>query len=78
MTPLDLLRLNELGELWFLPPQIYELSRLRGIKEYLRLLDFAIKRSGLGTTMYLPLAYDCEGTLVYVLPGLSDFTNILS
>ncbi|KAH8255315.1 hypothetical protein KR038_000912 [Drosophila bunnanda] len=69
LTPLEFLRLNELGEVWFLPPQVYELLRLMGIKKYLRLLDFAIKRGGLGTTMFLPVVYNCEGTLVYVLPG---------
>jgi len=41
-----------------------------GIKDYKSLLDFAIKRSGLGTTMFLPMAYDCKGSMIYVLPGL--------
>ncbi|XP_016945063.3 acyl-coenzyme A diphosphatase NUDT19 isoform X1 [Drosophila suzukii] len=72
LTPEELLRLADLGEVWFLPPQVYELLRLMGIKDYKSLLDFAIKRSGLGTTMFLPVAYDCKGSMIYVLPG-DDF-----
>ncbi|XP_017069628.2 LOW QUALITY PROTEIN: nucleoside diphosphate-linked moiety X motif 19 [Drosophila eugracilis] len=72
LTPVELLRLVDLGEVWFLPPQVYELSRLMGIKEYQGLLDFAIKRSALGTTMFLPVSYDCKGSMVFVLPG-DDF-----
>ncbi|XP_017004832.2 acyl-coenzyme A diphosphatase NUDT19 [Drosophila takahashii] len=71
-TPLELLRLSELGEVWFLPPQVYELSRLMGIKDYKSVLEFAIKRSVLGTTMFLPVGYDCNGSMVFVLPG-DDF-----
>ncbi|KQS61884.1 uncharacterized protein Dere_GG21629, isoform C [Drosophila erecta] len=72
LSPFELLRLGNLGNVWFMPPQVYELSRLMGIKEYQRLLEFAIKRSGLGTTMYLPVGYNCQGSMVFVLPG-DDF-----
>jgi len=46
-----------------------------GIKDYKSLLDFAIKRSVLGTTMFLPVAYDCKGSMIYVLPGLCFKNN---
>jgi len=59
-----------LGNVWFMPPQVYELSRLMGIKAYQSLLEFAIKRSGLGTTMFLPIGYNCQGSMVFVLPGM--------
>jgi len=49
-----------------------------GIKDYKSLLDFAIKRSGLGTTMFLPVAYDCKGSMIYVLPGLFFKNNRLN
>ncbi|BFF94076.1 nucleoside diphosphate-linked moiety X motif 19 [Drosophila madeirensis] len=69
LTPLEFLKLNQLGELWFLPPQFYELSRLVGVGTYNSLLDFATKRSSMGTTMFMPLMYACEGSMVSVLPG---------
>ncbi|XP_016975960.1 nucleoside diphosphate-linked moiety X motif 19 [Drosophila rhopaloa] len=72
LIPKELLELVDHGEIWLLPPQVYELSRLIGVKEYQNLLDFAIKRSRLGTTMYLPVGYDCQGSVVFVLPG-DDF-----
>ncbi|XP_022224957.1 nucleoside diphosphate-linked moiety X motif 19 isoform X2 [Drosophila obscura] len=69
LTPMEFLRLNKLGDLWFLPPQFYELSRLAGVGVYESLLGFATKRSRMGTTMFMPLVYACEGSMVYVLPG---------
>ncbi|XP_032581657.1 nucleoside diphosphate-linked moiety X motif 19 [Drosophila sechellia] len=72
LTPVELLRLADLGNVWFMPPQVYELSRLVGIKAYQSLLEFATKRSGLGTTMFLPVGYNCQGSMVFVLPG-DDF-----
>ncbi|XP_034099206.2 acyl-coenzyme A diphosphatase NUDT19 [Drosophila albomicans] len=68
-TPKELLTLYHLGELWFLPPQIYELSRLQGIKDYKKLHAFAVQRSKLGTTLFLPVVYSCSDSLVYALPG---------
>nr|XP_017108653.2 nucleoside diphosphate-linked moiety X motif 19 isoform X2 [Drosophila bipectinata] len=71
-TPIEFLQMTNLGEIWLLPPQIYELSRLMGVKTYKSLLDFAVKRSALGTTMFVPVTYECEGRMVFVLPG-DDF-----
>ncbi|KAM8715163.1 hypothetical protein ACLKA7_002243 [Drosophila subpalustris] len=71
-SPTELLRLFQYGELWFLPPQIYELSRLLGIRDYHKLQAFAVQRSKLGTTMFLPVCYHCTDNMVYVLPG-DDF-----
>ncbi|KAH8319195.1 hypothetical protein KR067_013394, partial [Drosophila pandora] len=71
-TPIEFLQMTKLGEIWLLPPQIYELSRLMGVKTYTSLLDFAVKRSALGTTMFVPVTYECEGRMVFVLPG-DDF-----
>ncbi|KAH8412292.1 hypothetical protein KR009_001024, partial [Drosophila setifemur] len=72
LTPLEILHRTEFGEVFLLPPQVYELSRLTSVKEYQSLLDFTKKRSRLGITMHMPVVYDCEGTIVYVLPG-DDF-----
>lgn len=68
-SPAELLRLFQREELWFLPPQIYELSRLKGIQNYHKLHVFAVRRSKLGTTLFLPVGYNCTDTAVYVLPG---------
>ncbi|XP_030377052.1 nucleoside diphosphate-linked moiety X motif 19-like [Scaptodrosophila lebanonensis] len=84
-TPTELLSLARLGELWFLPPQIYELSRLLAIRSYYDLLKFARHRSKLGTTLFMPISYMCSDNLVNVLPG-DDFylaephlvTNVIS
>ncbi|KAH8273633.1 hypothetical protein KR018_004973, partial [Drosophila ironensis] len=72
LNPKQLLTMSSLDELYLLPPQVYELSRLLGIQEYETLLNFAIKRSQLGTCLYLPVIYECEGKMVSVLPG-DDF-----
>ncbi|EDW03191.1 GH10627 [Drosophila grimshawi] len=68
-SPLELLRLYLHGELWFMPPQVYELLRLLCIKDYHKLLEFAADRSKLGTTMFLPVCYSCSDGLIFVLPG---------
>ncbi|EDW78048.2 uncharacterized protein Dwil_GK24223 [Drosophila willistoni] len=72
LTPLEFLRLARLNEIWFLPPQVYELSRLLTIKDYESLLEFSKQRSRLGTTMFMPVAYVCGEAMVCVLPG-DDF-----
>ncbi|EDW27302.1 GL21101 [Drosophila persimilis] len=69
LTPMEFLRLNKGGNLWFMPPQFYELARLAGVGTYKSLLGFATNRSRMGTTMFMPLLYACEGSMVYVLPG---------
>ncbi|KAH8274167.1 hypothetical protein KR044_013335, partial [Drosophila immigrans] len=71
-NPQELLMLYQHGELWFLPPQIYELSRLLNIKDYHKLQAFAVQRSKLGTTLFLPVVYSCTDSMVYTLPG-DDF-----
>ncbi|ALC39499.1 CG10195 [Drosophila busckii] len=68
-TPLELLRLHRLGEVWLMPPQIYELTRLLGIKSYRKLFDFSANRSRLGITLFLPVGYACSDGVLYVLPG---------
>ncbi|XP_034474673.1 nucleoside diphosphate-linked moiety X motif 19 isoform X2 [Drosophila innubila] len=71
-SPTELLKLFQYEELYFLPPQIYELSRLLSIRDYRKLQAFTVQRSKLGTTMFLPVCYHCTDNMVYVLPG-DDF-----
>lgn len=56
-------------EIFFLPPQFYEISRFIPYKSYSFLKSFAKERSGKGVTMCHPIAYSCTDGLVSVLPG---------
>ncbi|KAH8404925.1 hypothetical protein KR222_010669 [Zaprionus bogoriensis] len=68
-SPRELLQLYERAELWFLPPQIYELTRLMQIKGYNQLKTAAVLHSKQGASLLLPVAYMCDDGTVYVLPG---------
>lgn len=56
-------------ELFFLPPQIYEISRFIPYKSYEYLKKFSVKRYKLGITMYHPIGYFCTDGVVSILPG---------
>ncbi|XP_030569813.1 nucleoside diphosphate-linked moiety X motif 19 [Drosophila novamexicana] len=68
-TPVEFLRMYQHEELWLMPPQIYELLRLLAIPDYRKLLHFATQRSILGTTLFLPVGYNCSDGMVFALPG---------
>ncbi|EDW13470.2 nucleoside diphosphate-linked moiety X motif 19 [Drosophila mojavensis] len=68
-SPLELLRLHQNQELFFLPPQIYELGRLYSINDFQKLCHFASQRGQLGCTMFMPVGYVCSDGMVFALPG---------
>lgn len=57
------------SQLFFLPPQIYEVSRLVPQKSYENLKKFSWNRRMKGITMYRPIGYVCLDGNVFVFPG---------
>ena len=62
-------------QIFFMQPQIYELSRLVGYTCYKELKDYAWQRSKKGTTMFRPIAYICNDGMVFVFPGIKMISN---
>ncbi|XP_075154230.1 acyl-coenzyme A diphosphatase NUDT19-like [Haematobia irritans] len=60
------------SEIFFLPPQFYEISRFVPYKSHNYLRNFANERSAKGVTIYHPIIYNCTDGIVSVLPG-DDF-----
>lgn len=75
LPPLNLLQMVRDTELFFLPPQIYEISRFIPYKSYEYLKKFSVARHKLGITMYHPIGYFCTDGIVSILPGDDFFTG---
>ncbi|XP_037927778.1 nucleoside diphosphate-linked moiety X motif 19 [Teleopsis dalmanni] len=67
--PTFLLQMQQDGELFFLPPQIYEISRFVTVKDLFDLKEFAKQRSKKGVTLFLPVPYLCSDGMVVTYPG---------
>lgn len=55
--------------IWYHPPQFYEFSRLSNFKKVKELTDFAWKRELLGSTLFMPIVYNCCDGMTFILPG---------
>lgn len=64
------------GESWLLPPQIYELSRLKKESDIDKLLPFARERGIYSsTTLMFPILYQMSDGLVICYPGDELYPN---
>ncbi|KNC22246.1 hypothetical protein FF38_00605 [Lucilia cuprina] len=75
LPPPTYLQMVRQSKLFFLPPQVYELSRLVSQKSYDYLKQFSWERRKKGITMYRPIGHICTDGLVFVLPGDDFYTG---
>lgn len=67
-TPTEYLEMSK-EEIFLPPPQFYEFSRLRNIKDIDALKTFAINREPEGLALHMPVQYRCSDGIALVLPG---------
>ena len=68
--PTENLRLNYAEEIWLAPPQIYELSRLCGMRDYDELLKYTKEREHAGCERWFPVLVTCKDGIINTLPGM--------
>ncbi|XP_061396331.1 acyl-coenzyme A diphosphatase NUDT19-like [Musca vetustissima] len=69
LPPSIILDMVKNGDMFFMPPQFYEISRFMPYKSYDFLKNFAIERRGKGVAINHPILYLCTDGPVSILPG---------
>ncbi|XP_058981169.1 acyl-coenzyme A diphosphatase NUDT19 [Musca domestica] len=69
LPPTTILSMVRNGDLFFMPPQFYEISRFMPYKSYDFLKNFATELSRRGVVINHPILYTCTDGAVSVLPG---------
>ncbi|XP_013393579.1 nucleoside diphosphate-linked moiety X motif 19 isoform X1 [Lingula anatina] len=54
--------------IWYAPPQLYELCRLRNFNKILDLQKFAVRRACFGNERWLPIRMNCKDGALSILP----------
>ncbi|XP_065355893.1 acyl-coenzyme A diphosphatase NUDT19 [Calliphora vicina] len=75
LPPPTFLQMVREAKLSFLPPQVYELSRLVPYKSFDYLKQFSWDRRKKGITMYRPIGHVCTDGVVFVFPGDDFYTG---
>lgn len=69
LNPADCLRESQAGIIWLPFMLLYETARLMNARSWKNLLQFARRRSALGSTLFQPIYYRSTDCLFGVLPG---------
>ncbi len=68
-VPTDGLEMNYREETWLAPPQVYELSRLCGMKDFATVSKRSEETSQTGCERLFPIRFNCEDGVITTLPG---------
>lgn len=60
---------HEAETIWLPPPQQYELGKLNQVQDFEEIAKFSHWRSQFGTTLFFPVQYPTQDSLIHVLPG---------
>ena len=75
MTPLESLQKNVEEQIWLAPPQIYEMSRLCGVKNIHSLRQHSKLQDSAGCTRLFPVRVTLSDGIITTLPGIHNWNE---
>ncbi len=69
--PAESLRMSCREEIWLAPPQLYELSRLYGLKDFDEVNNYSVEREKDGCERWFPVRFNCQDGIITTLVGMN-------
>lgn len=71
-----MLNFSEHGDIWFSPPQFYEITRLKNINKLKELIQFVNHRTNLEYTRWMPVRVMTKNGEITLLPGMVTIISV--